>query len=116
MRTEMEKETTYEVGHGKPPKETRFKPGQSGNPRGRPKGPSLNEIMARIANQSVDRDWARSHAFGPGLSNLEGVVARLFKNARQGDGAAIKLVLDLARRMEDSVPPDGEDARTMEDG
>ena len=28
----------YEVGKGKPPKHTRFKPGQSGNPRGRPKG------------------------------------------------------------------------------
>jgi Family of unknown function (DUF5681) len=29
---------TYVVGHGKPPGATRFKPGQSGNPRGRPKG------------------------------------------------------------------------------
>jgi hypothetical protein len=28
----------YEVGYGKPPAETRFKPGESGNPRGRPKG------------------------------------------------------------------------------
>ena len=28
----------YEVGYGKPPKSTRFQPGQSGNPRGRPKG------------------------------------------------------------------------------
>ena len=27
----------YEVGYGKPPKEHRFKKGQSGNPRGRPK-------------------------------------------------------------------------------
>ncbi|MBR1364857.1 DUF5681 domain-containing protein [Bradyrhizobium ottawaense] len=27
----------YSVGYGKPPKERRFKPGQSGNPRGRPK-------------------------------------------------------------------------------
>jgi hypothetical protein len=27
----------YEVGCGKPPKEHQFKPGQSGNPRGRPK-------------------------------------------------------------------------------
>jgi len=40
--------TQYEVGYGKPPAETRFKPGQSGNPRGRPKGaknrlPALNE-------------------------------------------------------------------------
>ncbi len=28
----------YSVGYGKPPKNTRFKPGQSGNPKGRPKG------------------------------------------------------------------------------
>lgn len=30
----------YEVGYGKPPKDTRFKAGQSGNPKGRPKGKS----------------------------------------------------------------------------
>ncbi|MBL8648947.1 MAG: hypothetical protein JNL35_00905 [Sphingopyxis sp.] len=28
----------YEVGYGKPPKHTRFPPGQSGNPKGREKG------------------------------------------------------------------------------
>lgn len=28
----------YEVGYGKPPKGTQFKPGQSGNRRGRPRG------------------------------------------------------------------------------
>lgn len=38
----------YDFGYGKPPKETRFKPGQSGNPKGRPKGaknkrPGLHE-------------------------------------------------------------------------
>jgi hypothetical protein len=27
----------YKVGYGKPPRDTRFKKGQSGNPRGRPK-------------------------------------------------------------------------------
>ena len=31
-------ETEYEVGYGKPPEGTRFQPGKSGNPRGRPKG------------------------------------------------------------------------------
>jgi hypothetical protein len=31
-------ETPYEVGYGRPPKHTRFKPGQSGFPSGRPKG------------------------------------------------------------------------------
>lgn len=28
----------YQVGYGKPPQHTRFKPGQSGNPKGRRKG------------------------------------------------------------------------------
>ena len=32
----------YEVGYGKPPAGTRFKPGQSGNPAGRPKGSRRN--------------------------------------------------------------------------
>ncbi|MGY4234723.1 hypothetical protein ACVIIW_003670 [Bradyrhizobium sp. USDA 4449] len=37
----------YEVGYGKPPRERRFKPGQSGNPRGRPKKyPTLTELFA----------------------------------------------------------------------
>jgi hypothetical protein len=36
------------VGYGRPPKATRFRKGESGNPRGRPKGsknkhPALNE-------------------------------------------------------------------------
>ena len=26
------------IGYGKPPKHSRFQPGQSGNPKGRPKG------------------------------------------------------------------------------
>ena len=33
-----EEEPSYEVGYGKPPKATRFQPGKSGNPKGRPKG------------------------------------------------------------------------------
>jgi Family of unknown function (DUF5681) len=42
------KPTSYKVGYGKPPTASRFKPGQSGNPKGRPKGarnklPALNE-------------------------------------------------------------------------
>lgn len=33
----------YEVGYKKPPKNTRFKPGQSGNPNGRPKTQKSNQ-------------------------------------------------------------------------
>lgn len=36
--TDQSKSANYEVGYAKPPKHTRFQPGRSGNPRGRPKG------------------------------------------------------------------------------
>lgn len=49
----------YEVGYGKPPVETQFKTGQSGNPKGRPKNSKnfstmmeeeLNELMVIVSN------------------------------------------------------------------
>lgn len=35
------------VGYGRPPEQSRFKPGRSGNPRGRPKGSKSNESFAK---------------------------------------------------------------------
>lgn len=37
----------YKVGYGNPSKSTQFKPGQSGNPKGRTKG-SRNGIYTRV--------------------------------------------------------------------
>ena len=34
----------YEVGYGKPPEASRFKPGRSGNPKGRPRGSKNKRI------------------------------------------------------------------------
>lgn len=51
---EAPREKTYEVGYGKPPKEARFRPGHSGNPRGRPKKPkSIRERFERELARKV---------------------------------------------------------------
>ena len=45
-------ERDYEVGYGKPPKATRFKSGQSGNPRGRPKGAKTSKKKISAKNEA----------------------------------------------------------------
>jgi hypothetical protein len=44
----------YEVGKGKPPKDSQFQPGVSGNPSGRPKKPQkLHSAMIEILSRDI---------------------------------------------------------------
>jgi hypothetical protein len=48
------KRDDYAVGYGKPPLHTRFKKGQSGNPRGRPPGAkNLSTLLNEALNEPV---------------------------------------------------------------
>jgi uncharacterized protein DUF5681 len=45
----------YRVGYGRPPTETRFEPGVSGNPKGRrKKRPSFSEVTEQVLNETVE--------------------------------------------------------------
>src|SRR5689334_5802937 len=71
------------VGYGKPPRDHQFKPGQSGNPKGRPRGAKnestiLREILAqKIAHRSGDR--LRK------ITILEGILLRITDDSLRGN-------------------------------
>ena len=45
----------YEVGYGKPPEDTKFKDGKSGNPKGRPKGSkNTYKLLQEILDQKLE--------------------------------------------------------------
>ena len=47
-------ESAYAVGYGKPPRHSRFEPGQSGNPRGRPPGSkNLSSLLKKALDEPV---------------------------------------------------------------
>lgn len=54
-KSSEEKSEGYDVGHGKPPKHHQFKPGQSGNLKGRPKGTTLAAQVLKIFTESKEK-------------------------------------------------------------
>ena len=86
----------YAVGYGRPPAATQFKPGQSGNSKGRPKGGRSVSVVVRDVMQRkvpVTENGKTRH-----LSVLEVVTRRIANDAMRGDANAIKLVLSLYER------------------
>jgi hypothetical protein len=100
-------ERGYEVGYGKPPHQSRFRPGESGNPRGRPRSAKNTSTVIREAlNERVKlKDSRRS------MSKLEISMAQLANKAAGGDLKAIGMVLGLYRDIEAAAAAAGESAQ-----
>ncbi len=88
------------VGYCRPPRATRFRPGQSGNPRGRPRKPKpVQELLAMELRRRVAiREDGREQK----LQKLELVVKRLVHDAIQGTYPAVRLLIDLIKVAEES--------------
>lgn len=83
----------YDVGYGKPPRDTRFKKGRSGNPKGRPRGSkglsaSLLEPLSRKV-QITEGGRTRK------VTQLEAFMLLQTKMALNGDPAAANRLIRM---------------------
>lgn len=93
----------FEVGYGKPPKNSQFKPGRSGNPKGRPKaGRNLRTDVREVLDMPVSiTENGKKKKFPTQLVT----VLKLRERALSGDGRALDRLLDLAARYNNDEPP-----------
>lgn len=96
-------ELPYEVGYGKPPRESRFQKGTSGNAKGRPKGSkNLSAIVLRESRQRVRVNGLRGSRT---VTKLEAALMQLGNKSAQGDLRATREFLGLVQRSEESMSP-----------
>lgn len=96
------------VGYGQPPKATQFKPGKSGNPKGRPKG-SLNfssEFRRELARPVTVRENGQAKK----VSKRVALIKTLIAKGLGGDVKAIGATLQLHAQMETEAPMTAPDA------
>lgn len=95
-------ERPYEVGYGKPPSHTRFKSGQSGNPKGRPRGSRKRKPLVTEDHlcEIVQAEARRNITISEGgqtltLTMAEAITRRLAVDAAKGHSHARRQFLDL---------------------
>ncbi|SFQ70562.1 hypothetical protein SAMN05421853_1312 [Roseivivax halotolerans] len=112
----------YEVGYGRPPKATQFKKGQSGNPKGRPKGAKglIASLRRELEQHIIVREGGRELR----ISKADATAKQLVNKAMTGDSKAIIELIKLdpqlfgdlvASPTQNSVEPDPVDLDILRD-
>ncbi len=88
----------YQVGYKRPPPEHRFKPGQSGNPKGRRKGSrNLTTLINEVLNRPLSVNDGGTQR---NVSALMAMLMRQASKALQGDHKAVTIFIEAARENE----------------
>jgi hypothetical protein len=90
---EVPSNAEYEIGYRKPPRSTRFKPGQSGNPKGRPRGA---KNLLTLIDEELSSKVAVTEGGKRSVLPKRAVIAKqLVKKAAEGDPRTLQMLLKL---------------------
>ena len=86
----------YEVGYRRPPKHTRFKKGQSGNPKGRPK---KSKNLETLVQQELDTGiTVKEGGREKRVTKREAIAMRVVNGALAGHPRQLELLFKLATK------------------
>lgn len=98
----MSEGRSYEVGYGKPPKHTRFKPGQSGNPKGRK--PGSKNVMTLLEETLFSPVKLRENGKVRRVPAIQACLLNLRNQAIKGDSKALDRFIRLASLHQSAQP------------
>jgi hypothetical protein len=97
----------YPVGYKKPPKNTQFKPGESGNPKGRPKG--IQNLSTDLEQELGEKILVTEAGKSQPVTKQRAMIKSLFAKALKGDVRASNVLINLILGLEASRVAAGED-------
>jgi hypothetical protein len=105
----------YEVGYGKPPRDSQFKKGQSGNKRGRPKG--VKNLKTDVVEELTEMVKMRVGDRALRISKQRALLKLLWLKGMKGDSRALNSLLGLLLRILglEGMPPDADIELTAEE-
>ena len=92
----------YDVGFKKPPKHTQFQKGQSGNPKGRPKGTKnlKTDLLEELSEQVLITEGSNETR----VSKQRAIVKRAAQKALSGDARSISMMIGWVIQVLGSMP------------
>jgi uncharacterized protein DUF5681 len=93
--------SSYEIGYRKPPRQTQFQPGRSGNLKGRPRG--AKNFAVAIDQELGATVIVTENGRRRKLSKREVIAKRVVNRAAEGDLKAVPLLMQTEVRLQENL-------------